>query len=83
MHNQVYKMHWRVSEYFHYTSETSYKQTAFQMCTEYCVCAGKLNVSDEELESMLAEGKGPINFTVFLSLFGEKLSGMTTKLSRV
>uniref|UniRef100_A0A8C1VWI7 EF-hand domain-containing protein n=1 Tax=Cyprinus carpio TaxID=7962 RepID=A0A8C1VWI7_CYPCA len=36
---------------------------------------GKLNVSDEELESMLAEGKGPINFTVFLTLFGEKLSG--------
>uniref|UniRef100_A0A672MJG4 Myosin regulatory light chain 2, atrial isoform-like n=1 Tax=Sinocyclocheilus grahami TaxID=75366 RepID=A0A672MJG4_SINGR len=36
---------------------------------------GKLNVSDEELESMLAEGKGPINFTVFLSLFGEKLNG--------
>ncbi|KAI4890523.1 hypothetical protein NFI96_033328 [Prochilodus magdalenae] len=36
---------------------------------------GKLNVSDEELEGMLAEGKGPINFTVFLSLFGEKLNG--------
>lgn len=26
---------------------------------------------------MLAEGKGPINFTVFLALFGEKLNGMT------
>lgn len=25
---------------------------------------------------MLAEGKGPINFTVFLALFGEKLNGM-------
>ncbi len=37
-------------------------------------------MSDEELDSMLAEGKGPINFTVFLSLFGEKLNGMTTKL---
>ncbi|KAK2840689.1 hypothetical protein Q7C36_012268 [Tachysurus vachellii] len=36
---------------------------------------GKLNVSDEELDAMLAEGKGPINFTVFLSLFGEKLNG--------
>ncbi|GAA6084543.1 myosin regulatory light chain 2, atrial isoform isoform X1, partial [Tachysurus ichikawai] len=35
---------------------------------------GKLNVSDEELDAMLAEGKGPINFTVFLSLFGEKLN---------
>lgn len=37
---------------------------------------GKLNVSDEELDAMLAEGKGPINFTVFLALFGEKLNGM-------
>ncbi|XP_023694249.1 myosin regulatory light chain 2, atrial isoform isoform X2 [Paramormyrops kingsleyae] len=36
---------------------------------------GKLNVKDEELEEMLAEGKGPINFTVFLTLFGEKLNG--------
>ncbi|XP_068777053.1 myosin regulatory light chain 2, atrial isoform isoform X1 [Struthio camelus] len=36
---------------------------------------GKLNVSDEELEEMLKEGKGPINFTVFLTLFGEKLNG--------
>ncbi|KAI1900905.1 hypothetical protein AGOR_G00054650 [Albula goreensis] len=36
---------------------------------------GKLNVKDEELEAMLAEGKGPINFTVFLTLFGEKLNG--------
>lgn len=39
-------------------------------------------MSDEELESMLAEGKGPINFTVFLTLFGEKLNGMTAELSR-
>ncbi|NXW25700.1 MLRA protein, partial [Circaetus pectoralis] len=36
---------------------------------------GKTNVSDEELEEMLKEGKGPINFTVFLTLFGEKLNG--------
>ena len=44
------------------------------MCS--CVCiSGKLNVNDEELEEMLNEGKGPINFTVFLSLFGEKLNG--------
>lgn len=44
------------------------------------VCAGKLNVSDEELESMLTEGKGPINFTVFLTLFGEKLNGMPANI---
>ncbi|CAI5649701.1 unnamed protein product [Oreochromis niloticus] len=36
---------------------------------------GKLNVKEEELDEMLNEGKGPINFTVFLTLFGEKLSG--------
>ncbi|XP_064209887.1 myosin regulatory light chain 2, atrial isoform isoform X2 [Anguilla rostrata] len=36
---------------------------------------GKLNMKDEELQEMLAEGKGPINFTVFLTLFGEKLNG--------
>uniref|UniRef100_A0A3B5AFX7 Myosin light chain 7 n=1 Tax=Stegastes partitus TaxID=144197 RepID=A0A3B5AFX7_9TELE len=35
----------------------------------------KLNVKDEELDEMLNEGKGPINFTVFLTLFGEKLNG--------
>lgn len=43
-----------------------------------CVCVrvpGKLNVKDEELDEMLNEGKGPINFTVFLTLFGEKLNG--------
>ncbi|NXQ95466.1 MLRA protein, partial [Sagittarius serpentarius] len=33
---------------------------------------GKTNVSDEELEEMLKEGKGP--FTIFLTLFGEKLN---------
>ncbi|XP_078521951.1 myosin regulatory light chain 2, atrial isoform [Lissotriton helveticus] len=36
---------------------------------------GKVNVKDEELDEMLKEGKGPINFTVFLTLFGEKLNG--------
>ncbi|XP_034617577.1 myosin regulatory light chain 2, atrial isoform isoform X2 [Trachemys scripta elegans] len=37
--------------------------------------ARKLNMKDEELDEMLKEGKGPINFTVFLALFGEKLNG--------
>lgn len=44
------------------------------MCVCYCV-PGKLNIQDEELDEMLNEGKGPINFTVFLTLFGEKLNG--------
>ncbi|XP_071402500.1 myosin light chain 5-like isoform X1 [Centroberyx affinis] len=36
---------------------------------------GKLNVKDKELEDMLKEATGPINFTMFLNLFGEKLHG--------
>ncbi|CAL8322618.1 unnamed protein product [Lota lota] len=36
---------------------------------------GKLNVKDMELEDMLKEATGPINFTMFLTLFGEKLHG--------
>lgn len=44
---------------------------------------GKLNVKDEELDEMLNEGKGPINFTVFLTLFGEKLNGGNLQLKQV
>lgn len=36
---------------------------------------GRLNVGSDELEDMLKEAPGPINFTVFLSMFGEKLKG--------
>uniref|UniRef100_A0A8D3BR42 EF-hand domain-containing protein n=1 Tax=Scophthalmus maximus TaxID=52904 RepID=A0A8D3BR42_SCOMX len=36
---------------------------------------GKLNVKDNEFEEMLREASGPINFTMFLNLFGEKLHG--------
>ena len=31
--------------------------------------------TSEELDSMLADAPGPLNFTMFLTLFGEKLSG--------
>ncbi|KAI6188022.1 Myosin regulatory light chain 1 [Aphelenchoides besseyi] len=31
--------------------------------------------SDSQIESMLKEAPGPINFTVFLTLFGERLTG--------
>ncbi|KAM9518842.1 myosin light chain 5-like [Salvelinus alpinus] len=37
----------------------------------YC----KLNVKNNELEDMLKEASSPINFTMFLNLFGEKLHG--------
>lgn len=31
--------------------------------------------SDSQIENMLKEAPGPINFTVFLTLFGERLTG--------
>lgn len=36
--------------------------------------AGK-NPTDEYLEAMMNEAPGPINFTMFLTMFGEKLNG--------
>ncbi|MGH0155109.1 UNVERIFIED_CONTAM: hypothetical protein FKN15_028936 [Acipenser sinensis] len=36
---------------------------------------GRLNVKNEELEDMVNEAPGAINFTVFLTMFGEKLKG--------
>ena len=31
--------------------------------------------TEEYLESMMAEAPGPINFTMFLTMFGERLQG--------
>ncbi|XP_062274148.1 myosin, light chain 2b, regulatory, cardiac, slow isoform X2 [Scomber scombrus] len=36
---------------------------------------GRINVKQEEIDEMLKEAPGPINFTVFLAMFGEKLKG--------
>ncbi|XP_031158089.1 myosin, light chain 2b, regulatory, cardiac, slow isoform X2 [Sander lucioperca] len=36
---------------------------------------GRLNVKQEEIDEMLTEAPGPVNFTVFLTMFGEKLKG--------
>jgi len=33
------------------------------------------NPTDESLDEMVQEASGPINFTMFLTLFGDKLSG--------
>ena len=41
---------------------------------------GQLNVKNEELEAMVKEASGPINFTVFLTMFGEKLKGASTQI---
>lgn len=39
------------------------------------IFSGRLNVGSDELDEMLKEAPGAINFTVFLSMFGEKLKG--------
>ncbi|XP_032901794.1 myosin regulatory light chain 2, ventricular/cardiac muscle isoform-like [Amblyraja radiata] len=36
---------------------------------------GRVNVKNEELDAMLKEAAAPINFTIFLTMFGEKLKG--------
>ncbi|CDQ67136.1 unnamed protein product [Oncorhynchus mykiss] len=36
---------------------------------------GRLNVKQEEIDEMLKEASGPVNFTIFLTMFGEKLKG--------
>ncbi|XP_042565389.1 myosin regulatory light chain 2a isoform X1 [Clupea harengus] len=36
---------------------------------------GRVNVKQEEIDDMLKEAPGPVNFTVFLTMFGEKLKG--------
>lgn len=41
----------------------------------FLVPTGRLNVKNEELDAMIKEASGPINFTVFLTMFGEKLKG--------
>lgn len=38
------------------------------------LCPGK-NPSDDYLEVMMSEAPGPINFTMFLTMFGERLNG--------
>lgn len=46
------------------------KEDLFDMMTSL----GK-NPSDRDLEDMINEAPGPLNFTMFLTLFGEKLNG--------
>jgi Ca2+-binding EF-hand superfamily protein len=31
--------------------------------------------TEDEIEAMISEAAGPINFTMFLTMFGEKLNG--------
>uniref|UniRef100_A0A8C8ZKQ4 Myosin light chain 10 n=1 Tax=Prolemur simus TaxID=1328070 RepID=A0A8C8ZKQ4_PROSS len=45
------------------------------LCPSAAASLGRINVKNEELEAMVKEAPGPINFTVFLTMFGEKLKG--------
>ena len=36
-------------------------------------------MKQEEIDDMLKEAPGPVNFTVFLTMFGEKLKGKDTQ----
>jgi len=42
--------------------------------SEMLASLGK-NITDDYLEGMMNEAPGPINFTMFLTMFGEKLNG--------
>lgn len=44
-------------------------------CIHPCLCPAGKNPTDEYLEGMMSEAPGPINFTMFLTMFGEKLNG--------
>ena len=46
----------------------------FSLRDLYFVIAGK-NPTDAYLDTMMSEAPGPINFTMFLTMFGEKLNG--------
>lgn len=43
--------------------------------------AGRLNVGNDELDEMMKECSGPLNFTLFLNMFGEKLKGQSAQTS--
>lgn len=49
--------------------------TASVMNTHYSDLFPGKNPTDEYLEAMMNEAPGPINFTMFLTMFGEKLNG--------
>lgn len=40
-----------------------------------CMFSAGKNPTDEYLDAMMNEAPGPINFTMFLTMFGEKLNG--------
>ncbi len=45
------------------------------------VCEGQ-NPSKEDIDNMLGDAPGPINFAMFLTLFGERMSGLNIDFSQ-
>lgn len=58
-----------------YHDWTYQQSVASVLTTLSALCAGRLNVGNDELDEMMKEASGPINFTIFLAMFGEKLKG--------
>lgn len=56
------------------TGEEQLYSNPYLMCTCVGSSSGK-NPSDDYLEGMMSEAPGPINFTMFLTMFGERLNG--------
>ena len=44
-------------------------------CYYTCTCVGQ-EPDDKTVDAMMSEAPGPLNFTMFLTLFGEKLNGL-------
>uniref|UniRef100_A0ABI7XU98 Myosin light chain 2 n=2 Tax=Felidae TaxID=9681 RepID=A0ABI7XU98_FELCA len=58
---------------FEQTQIQEFKERGGSECVSPAL--GRVNVKNEEIDEMLKEAPGPINFTVFLTMFGEKLKG--------
>uniref|UniRef100_A0AC11BVT3 Myosin light chain 2 n=1 Tax=Ovis aries TaxID=9940 RepID=A0AC11BVT3_SHEEP len=58
---------------FEQTQIQEFKELRIAECLSPAL--GRVNVKNEEIDEMLKEAPGPINFTVFLQMFGEKLKG--------
>uniref|UniRef100_A0A8C7XFT6 Myosin light chain 2 n=1 Tax=Oryzias sinensis TaxID=183150 RepID=A0A8C7XFT6_9TELE len=65
----------RVAEGANSNVFSMFEQAQIQEFKEFMAATGRLNVKQEEIDDMLKEASSPINFTVFLTMFGEKLKG--------
>ena len=50
---------------------------------KFVCCATGQEPDDKTVDGMMSEAPGPLNFTMFLTLFGEKLNGYLITLNCV